>query len=166
MVQTLLAGAASQANRDRIKADQVIGITCFWSDYVQFYTIPEAKQDSEKMQALFQRDMHLPPIRIIQLQNPKKTDFDNALERVKGLACNGKNTLLFLHYAGHGICNGGYVGLFGDNCFVNFTTDLSKRFELCPNIWVVMAFDACLNRLPADMRMEEDGSTPGGSLKI
>ncbi len=118
------------------------------------------------MQLMFERNMHLPAERRIRLDNPQRTDFENALERVKELASNGKNTLLFFHYAGHGICNGGYVCLFGDSQFVNFTAEFSKHFELYPNIKIVMAFDACLDPLPDDLRMDFPFKKVGGSLKI
>jgi hypothetical protein len=115
-----------------------------------------AESDSEKIQALFEKDLHLPEARRIWLKNPLKTDFENALERVKRLASKGKNTLLFFHYSGHGISKGGFIGLFGDSCFINFTTELNKHFEKYHNIWVVMAFDTCYSPLLADMRMDKD----------
>ena len=110
--------------------------------------------------------MKLPAARRIWLHNPTSTDFENELFRVKGLASNGKNTLLVFHYAGHGVCNGGYIGLFGDSCFINFTAQFSKHFDLYPNIWVVMAFDACLDPLPDDLKMNLPYEKEGGLLKI
>ena len=120
MVESSFVIDAQQTNRDRIEADQIIGFTCSCSDYDLFGAIPEARQDSEMMKVLFESDMHLPATRRFCLHNPQKTDFKNVLYSVMGLALNGKNTLLFFHYAGHGVCNGGHVGLFGDSCFVNF----------------------------------------------
>ncbi len=57
--------AAYQAGEERIEADQVIGLTCSQSDYVRFESIPEARSDSQKMQLMFERNMHLPAERRI-----------------------------------------------------------------------------------------------------
>jgi hypothetical protein len=96
------------------------------------------------MKQLFEREMHLPSERRIWLQNPDREDFENAVRKVTELAKNGKKTLLFFHYSGHGFGGGGYVGVFGDRDFVNFTAVFSHYFKSYPNIWVFMAFDASL----------------------
>jgi hypothetical protein len=108
----------------------------------------------------------LPAARRIWLHNPTSTDFENELLRIKGLASSLRNTLLVFHYTGHGFSNGGFIGLFGDSCFINFTAQFSMHFDLYPNIWVVMAFDACLDPLPDDLKMNLPLEKKGGLLKI
>ncbi len=87
--------------------------------------------------------MGVPEDNISHLVNPKKSEFFAAIEKVKQLASNGAKTQLFLHYAGHGMGNGGYIALFGLHNTVNLSYESSELSRECSNVWVLMVIDAC-----------------------
>ena len=77
-------------------------------------------EDARAMQVQF-RKMGVAEDRIFLLKNPTQKDFYEAIEKVKQLAKNGERTQLFLHYAGHGMVNGGYIA-----DFAHFTVNFSE----------------------------------------
>jgi hypothetical protein len=93
---------------------------------------------------MFTKDMKLPENQRVWLKDPTELEFLQVIERVRLLAKKSKqNILLIFHYAGHGNLIEGFVGLFGDNCYVSFDNKFSELCKDCPNIWILTVFDSC-----------------------
>ncbi len=103
---------------------------------------------------------------ISHLVNPDKADFYAALKKFKQLASNGEKTQLFLHYAGHGMGNGGYIALFGPHHTVNLSYESSELSRECPKVWVLMVIDACtLPQQQSGPRADFTGAAAAGAYK-
>ena len=111
--------------------------------------------------------MGVPEDKISHLVNPKKSAFFAATEKVKEslLNGNGLRTQLFLHFAGHGMGNGGYIAKFGDEDDVNLSAECSAMSKKFPNLWVLLIFDACTVAQPVGPRVDFTGAAAASTYK-
>ncbi len=127
-------------------------------------------QDAQLMHKLFS-NMGVPENNILQLVDPDKVDFYQAIKKVRNHAKIKKDVKiqLFIHFSGLGICNGGYIAIFGPYCQVNLSCAISDLSRECSNVWVLMVFDACATAVQssADSRMFIDftGAAAVGTYK-
>ena len=72
---------------------------------------------------------------------------------------------MILHFAGHGMGNGGYIAKFGDEEDVNLSAECSALSKKFSNLWILLIFDACTVAQPVDARLDITGAAPVGAFK-